>query len=57
MIARIVERGTGKRFCKNPETERFRDFLNNILIFVHTGGSPGLYACINPLLGREAVVD
>jgi D-cysteine desulfhydrase len=27
------------------------------LLFVHTGGSPGLYAYINPLLGREAVAD
>jgi len=27
------------------------------LLFVHTGGSPGLYAYIDPLLGREAVAD
>jgi len=27
------------------------------LLFVHTGGSPGLYAYINPLLGREEVAD
>ena len=27
------------------------------LLFVHTGGSPGLYAYIKPLLGREEVAD
>ena len=27
------------------------------ILFVHTGGSPGLYAYIQPLLGREAVAD
>jgi D-cysteine desulfhydrase len=27
------------------------------VLFVHTGGSPGLYAYTRPLLGREAVAD
>jgi D-cysteine desulfhydrase len=27
------------------------------VLFVHTGGSPGLYAYIEPILGREAVPD
>jgi D-cysteine desulfhydrase len=27
------------------------------VVFVHTGGSPGLYAYINPVLGLEKVSD
>jgi D-cysteine desulfhydrase len=27
------------------------------ILFVHTGGSPGLYAYIQPLLGLEKVAD
>jgi D-cysteine desulfhydrase len=27
------------------------------VLFVHTGGSPGLYAYIRPLLGLEEVAD
>jgi D-cysteine desulfhydrase len=27
------------------------------LLFVHTGGSPGLYAYIRPILGLEEVAD
>jgi len=27
------------------------------VLFVHTGGSPGLYAYIEPILGREEVPD